>query len=136
MIKAMAHVCFTVTDLDRSLKFYCDGLGLKHAFDFKNEQGRRFGVYLHVGHRSFVELFEGKLAQGALPPSFRHICLEVDDIQETVKTLKARGIQVGDIKMGSDQSWQAWLADPDGNNIELHQYTPKSWQAPALGGEV
>ncbi len=34
--------------------------------------------------------------------------------------------------MGSDHSWQAWLSDPDGNRVELHQYTPESWQTPAL----
>jgi predicted enzyme related to lactoylglutathione lyase len=34
--------------------------------------------------------------------------------------------------LGSDGSWQAWLADPDGNRIELHMYTPESKQAPHL----
>jgi hypothetical protein len=31
-----------------------------------------------------------------------------------------------------DHSWQAWITDPDGNKIELHDYTPESWQAPFL----
>ena len=35
--------------------------------------------------------------------------------------------------LGADHSWQAWLADPDGNRIELHQYTPESKQTPWLG---
>jgi hypothetical protein len=30
--------------------------------------------------------------------------------------------------MGHDQSWQAWLADPNGITIELHEYTDKSSQ--------
>ena len=47
--------------------------------------------------------------------------------------LRARGVEVSDPKLGSDQSWQAWLADPDGNRIELHGYTPDSHQAPSLG---
>jgi hypothetical protein len=39
---------------------------------------------------------------------------------------------VGEVSLGSDQSWQAWLADPDGNRIELHAYTPESKQLRAL----
>ena len=44
-----------------------------------------------------------------------------------------RGVEVSDPKLGSDRSWQAWLADPDGTRIELHGYTPDSSQAPSLG---
>ena len=42
------------------------------------------------------------------------------------------GVTVTDKKLGSDNSWQAWLSDPDGNRIELHQYTAQSLQTPSL----
>ena len=132
MITGMAHACFTVSDLERSLAFYRDALGLKPAFDFVNEDGRRFGIYLHLGGRNFVELFEGQLGEPAEGQSYRHICLEVDDIQSTVQTLRERGLEVSDPKLGKDHSWQAWITDPDGNRIELHDYTAESWQAPHL----
>jgi catechol 2,3-dioxygenase-like lactoylglutathione lyase family enzyme len=132
MITNLAHVCFTVSDLERSLAFYRDGLGLTPAFDFRNEDGRRFGLYLHIGGRNFIELFEGQTGERAEGQSFRHICLEVDDIVATVQALCERGFQVSDVKMGKDHSYQAWIADPDGNRIELHQYTAESWQAPSL----
>ena len=129
MITALAHVCFVVRDLDASIAFYRDVLGLTPAFDFINEQGERFGVYLHVGGRSFIELFQGSVDAPAPAQSFQHICLEVDDIERTTATLRARGVEVTPVTMGSDASWQAWLADPDGNRIELHGYTPESKQA-------
>jgi catechol 2,3-dioxygenase-like lactoylglutathione lyase family enzyme len=132
MITGIAHACFTVSDLERSIQFYRDGMGLTPAFDFTDENGRRFGLYLHAGGRNFIELFEGKLGERAVGQSFRHVCLEVDDIEATVRALRERGIEVSDPKLGKDQSWQAWIADPDGNRFELHQYTPESWQAPAL----
>lgn len=131
MITYLAHACFTVSDLDRSLAFYRDQLGLTQAFEF-NRDGRRVGVYLHVGGRNFIELFEGKLGDKAEGQSYRHICLEVDDIEATVTTLRERGVDVSDVKLGGDQSHQAWVTDPDGNRIELHGYTPESWQAPWL----
>jgi catechol 2,3-dioxygenase-like lactoylglutathione lyase family enzyme len=132
MITGLAHACFTVSDLERSLEFYVDGLGLTPAFDFVDETGRRFGLYLHLGGRNFVELFQGKLGERADGQSYRHICLEVDDIKATVAEMRGRGIEVSKIKTGKDHSYQAWITDPDGNRIELHHYTPESWQAPHL----
>jgi glyoxylase I family protein len=132
MITGLAHACFTVVDLDRAISFYRDGLGLKEAFDFVDDNNRRYGVYLHVGGRNFIELFEGKLDERAVKQSYQHICLEVDDIEATVAVLQDRGIEVSPIKMGRDHAYQAWITDPDGNRIELHHYTPESWQTPHL----
>lgn len=133
MITGIAHICFRVSELERSIAFYCDELGLQPAFDFRDEAGRRFGVYLHAGARTYVELFEGQIGEPAEGQSYRHVCLEVDDIQATVEALRDRGVEVTDPKLGNDHTWQAWLADPDGNRLELHQYTPQSWQVPSLG---
>lgn len=132
MITGLAHICFTVSDLDRAIAFYRDGLGLKEAFDFINENGKRFGVYLHVGGRNFIELFVGELGERVDKQSYRHMCLEVDDIETTVEALRVRGVEVSPIKLGSDHSYQAWITDPDGNRIELHHYTPESKQTPHL----
>ncbi|HAU36382.1 MAG TPA: lactoylglutathione lyase [Phycisphaerales bacterium] len=132
MIKGLAHVCFTVSDLAKSEAFYRDRLGLTTAFDFVRDDGTRFGVYLHVGGRCFLELFEGKLSARAEGQPYRHLCLEVDDIEGTVRELRVRGLEVSEPKLGSDQSWQAWISDPDGNRIELHHYTTASKQGPFL----
>lgn len=132
MITGLAHACFTVSDLEQSLTFYRDGLGLKEAFDFVNDDGERYGIYLYLGARNFIELFQGQLDARADKQSYKHICLEVDDIEATVTTLRARGIDVTPIKLGKDHSYQAWITDPDGNRMELHQYTPESWQAASL----
>ena len=132
MITGLAHACFTVEDLDRALVFYSDGLGLKEAFDFINDEGKRYGVYLYLGGRNFIELFSGDLGERAEKQSYKHICLEVDDIETTVVELRDRGIEVSPIKMGKDHSFQAWITDPDGNRIELHHYTPESSQTPHL----
>ena len=132
MIRGFAHICFRVKDLDASLAFYRDSLGLKPAFDFTDENGNRFGVYLHTGGRNFIELFATDVVEVAPNPSYQHFCLEVDDLEATAKELRSKGVDVTEVTMGSDHSWQAWLSDPDGNRIELHQYTPESWQAPSL----
>jgi len=132
MITGLAHICFTVRDLEKAEAFYEGTLGFKHAFDFRNDKGEKFGVYLHVRGRTFIELFKGASGGPREGQSYQHCCLEVDDIRRTLADLRAKGVQVSDPVLGSDQSWQAWLADPDGNRIELHHYTPASWQAPHL----
>ena len=132
MIKSLAHVCFIVPDLDASIAFYRDVLGLKPAFEFRNEKDELFGVYLHVGGRSFIELFKGKVGQRAEAQTYQHLCLEVDDIKAAVAMLRAKGIAVTEMILGSDCAWQAWLKDPDGNAIELHCYTPESKQTKFL----
>ena len=133
MILGLAHVCFTVSDLNRALEFYGDKLGFPVAFEFRRPTGERYGVYLKTGNRTFIELFQGALNARAEKQSYGHICLEVDDVARTVAELRAKGLELTEPMLGKDQSWQAWLADPDGNRIELHGYTPQSWQTPHLG---
>jgi catechol 2,3-dioxygenase-like lactoylglutathione lyase family enzyme len=128
MIKGIAHVCFVVRDLDASLAFYRDALGLRQAFEFRNAAGARTGVYLHAGERTFIELFVGQPAPAPAAASFRHICIEVDDVAGAVGRLREKGVATDEPKLGADQSWQAWLSDPDGNRIELHGYTKQSAQ--------
>jgi catechol 2,3-dioxygenase-like lactoylglutathione lyase family enzyme len=134
MIKGLAHVCFTTADLAAAEAFYIQKLGMRHAFDFVRDSGQKYGTYLHVGERTFLELFTGELAERAEGQTYRHLCLEVDDVHRTIQELRAKGVQVGEPKMGRDKSWQAWLTDLDGNRIELHGYTPDSQQAPWLKG--
>mgnify|MGYP003593610291 CR=1 FL=1 len=132
MVVGIAHVCFTSKNLDASIAFYCDVLGLKQSFEFINDEGKRFGVYIAAGGRSFIELFEGQYQEAPDVNSYRHICLEVEDLPGLVSRLRAQGVEVTDPFLAMDQTWQAWLSDPDGNRIELHAYTSKSWQVPFL----
>ncbi len=127
------HLLYFALNLNQSIRFYCGKLGLKQAFDFVNDQGKRFGVYIHVGDRTFIELFQGEIGAAAAP-AYRHFCLEVDHLEMTVAGLRTADIEVSEPKLGGDGSWQAWLADPDGNRIELHQYMPGSKQSKALEG--
>jgi catechol 2,3-dioxygenase-like lactoylglutathione lyase family enzyme len=132
MIRNLAHLCFIVRDLDASIRFYCEQLGLKLAFVRTNPAGQRYGAYIFVGARNFLELFTGDVPKDIAPGRYQHVCFEVDDMPGTVQKLRAAGVEVSEPKVGMDRSLQAWLSDPDGNKIELHQYTAESLQAPAL----
>jgi catechol 2,3-dioxygenase-like lactoylglutathione lyase family enzyme len=77
-------------------------VGLAPGFDFINDQGERFGVYLHLADRSFLELFQGEADKPAAGQSYRHFCLEMDDLEAEVARLRAAGVQVTDPHLGSD----------------------------------
>jgi lactoylglutathione lyase len=129
MIKGLAHLCFVVEDLASAEAFYNDVLGFETAFDFVSDEGRRFGVYLKISGRNFIELFEGKGARPGEGLGYHHLCLETDDIEATVRQLREKGVEVSEPKfMEADGSFQAWFADSEGNKIELHQYTAESKQ--------
>lgn len=126
MVTGIAHICIRVADLERTRRFYCEGLGLKKVFDFKRD-GKVLGFYLGAGPSNYLEFFEEKVAPVQESP-IAHLCLEVDSIDATNAKMAAAGYQVGEKILGADHSYQAWLTDPDGIRIELHEYTADSCQ--------
>ena len=132
MITRIGHLAFGITDLDASLDFYVRQLGLTEAFRLHKDDGALWIVYLLVGGGTFIELFPGATV-GPLSGSYRHLCLEVDDMTATLAELRARGMAIdGEAKQGQDHNWQYWLTDPDGNRIELMQLSPESPQSAAI----
>ena len=124
MIRQLAHVCITASDLAEVERFYCDVLGLEVIFTFIR-QGERHGFYLGCGGTTFIEVFKGTPAGDG---SIRHFCLEVDDIDAAIVRCERHGVSCKPRKQGADQSWQTWIDAPDGIRIELHHYTETSSQ--------
>ncbi|MBN2739181.1 MAG: VOC family protein [Spirochaetales bacterium] len=127
MKTALAHVCIKVKNLEETLKFYQDILGFRKVFDFTHK-GRLHGFYLEIGQRQFLECFDERSGGNPAISPLSHICLETDDIDSMKQRLEAHGIEVSEKKLGGDQTYQVWFKDPDGIDIEFHQYTDKSSQ--------
>ena len=137
MIRQLAHLNFVTNDLSPIIDFYVNKLGLSVRFTLDNDKGQPFGYYFGCGNTTFLEFFDqamaaevwgGKVEELNIGTRYRHFCLEVTGLDEYCETLKTKGVQVGPISMGMDNSRQAWIADPDGNAIELMEYGPKSLQ--------
>lgn len=127
MIKDIAHICIAARNLAETERFYCEGLGLKKAFNFI-QSGRVIGFYLEVGNGRFIEVFERNPLEVSPRHPILHLCLEVEDMDAVRAHLIASGIEATEKKLGSDRSWQIWATDPGGVRIEFHQYTPQSHQ--------
>lgn len=132
MITGIGHVAFRVKDLEESIRFYTEFLGLKETFRLLHDSGEPWLVYLQINANTFIELFpEGKdkVPVTADSTGFMHLCLQVDNIFATIDTLRQRGLECSDApKKGKDGNWQYWIKDPDGNDIELMQIMPDSLQ--------
>lgn len=126
MIKQLAHACIMSSNLAATKTFYCDRLGLKKTFDFIKD-GELYGFYLELGNGTFLEVF-AESAEDRRPSRIRHLCFEVEDIDRAVQVLDEKSVEHTKKKLGGDYTWQVWIKDPDGIDIEFHQYTEKASQ--------
>ncbi len=126
MITRFAHVCLNVKDIQKTIDFYNKTIGLPVEFTFLKD-GRIIGVYFNTGGMNFIEAFENKNVE-VVNTGLVHFCLETDNIDATIEEFASKGIPCTPKKFGCDRSWQTWIQDPDGNKIEIHEYTKESAQ--------
>lgn len=144
----MHHTSFTVSDMDRSLRFYRDLLGMEVLVDQTPNAdylGRIVGyeglrlhtVFLCVpGHPECrLELNEYLNHQGPTGdlatnrPGSAHVAFVVDDIQGFYQELIAHGVRFKSppvpITAGTNRgAFAAYFADPDGIPLEVMQPAP------------
>lgn len=126
-VKQIAHVCIFAHDLEKTRAFYEDVLGLDIQFNFLRD-GRIFGFYLNCGGRSHVEVFQKDDSAYADTNQITHFCLEVESIDAAIAHVQSKGVEITQKKYACDDTWQAWIRDPNGVRIELFEYTAKSAQ--------
>lgn len=134
MVTGLAHLAFTTKDMEATLAFY-EKIGVKRAFNLKGEDGVPWIEYLKVADGQFIEFFYAKPGfEGGhrRDANFAHLCLQVDNAQETVKQFQAAGVTIRSMpSVGKDTNTQFWVDDPDGNPIEFMEMNPASPQANA-----
>lgn len=136
MIKQLAHLCVFTHQFNAMIVFYRDTLGLPVAFTLDAPDGTPFGYYFACGESTFIELFDREKASKVWGGSsdiirgnhMAHFCFQMTDMVKYRELLVSKGIAVSEITMGMDHSYQCWIKDPDGNDIELMEYTDASLQ--------
>lgn len=147
LITGITHCSFFCHDYEKMLSFYRDTLELEQLFTLRNPDGTPWLAYLKVTDRQYIELFNedyaGDNEWGKY--SFSHVSLIVEDMFEATRTLERKGVLItrgpkansdvlrvpyisADYGPGACGSRTAWVQDPEGNEIELMQYTPVSMQ--------
>jgi lactoylglutathione lyase len=126
------HTMVRVRDLDASLRFYCDGLGLREVRRTENAQGRFTLVFLSAVESPDAEIeltynwpaedVQGE-DSGGMPSlgsarNFGHLAFRVDDIYATCAHLQAMGVT---INRPPRDGHMAFVRSPDLISIELLQ---------------
>lgn len=115
------HTMVRVKDIDASLAFYCDGLGLNEIRRVDNERGKFTLVFLAApGDESAqVELtYNWDSEDYGEGRNFGHIAYAVDDIYATCARLKQAGVT---INRPPRDGHMAFVRSPDNISIELLQ---------------
>lgn len=115
------HTMVRVTDIDASLRFYCDALGLQEVRRMSHEKGRFTLVFLAApGDESAqVELtYNWDPEEYTGGRNFGHLAYEVDDIYATCQRLLDHGVT---INRPPRDGHMAFVRSPDNISIELLQ---------------
>jgi len=121
------HVVLRITDLERSLAFYCEVLGCTLA-----RRRDELGLYHLQAGRSMIDLLpvDGELgrrggpAPAATGRNMDHLCLRVEpfDVEAIRAHLARHGIDPGEVaeRFGAEGTGPSlYLNDPDGNVVEI-----------------
>lgn len=115
------HLVLEVKDVERSLTFYCDVLGLKAERLTEFREGHAPFVSLRVG-QSLIDLFPSESPIDG--PN--HFCLAFQDPIETIlDTLRQGGLSptTPDRRFGAEgMGLSVYVDDPDGHTVEIRTY--------------
>jgi catechol 2,3-dioxygenase-like lactoylglutathione lyase family enzyme len=146
MLLGLHHVAISTPDIERLLGFYRDQLGLPVALDqswrrgvaladtvlgLEGSAGRQ--VLLRLGN-AYLELFQfssplpraGDPDRPVCDHGFTHVCVDVDDVDNTYERLLAAGVPFHsppqDLFPGVRTCYGR---DPDGNVVEIQQLSER-----------
>jgi glyoxylase I family protein len=125
VIETLHHVSVSVTDLERARRFYREVLGLteipRPAFDFP-------GAWFSLGDRELHLLVHTtpRSLRGTtdVDPRDGHLALRVSDYDAMLERLRTHGVEAVASRVNPTPWSQLYLADPDGNMIELNVERP------------
>ena len=123
----LLHTMLRVGNLEESLKFYTEVLGMRLLRQKDYPEGKFTLAFVGYGDESDTAVLELTYNWGVteynLGDAYGHIAIGVDDIYGTCEEIKARGGKVsrepGPMKHGSTVI--AFVQDPDGYKVELIQ---------------
>ena len=117
------HTMVRITNIEKSLDFYCNKLGLKEIRRMQNEKGRYTLIFLGAENSddrySLLELtYNWEPEEYTGGRNFGHLAYSVKNIYETCKKLMDNGVI---INRPPRDGHMAFVRSPDGISIEIIQ---------------
>jgi lactoylglutathione lyase len=122
-VRKLLHTRYRVNDLERTVKFYQDVLGLEEVRRHKSPRGSELVFLKAPGSEELIELCCYP-ASGPVrvQPDLTHLAFEVGSLEEFGRHLARLGLQYSDgPHLNADGGGIAFIDAPDGYEIELMQ---------------
>jgi len=133
----LGHFNLKVGNLQHSIDFYAK-LGFPEFLRLTETDGSPWIAYLRITDELYIELLPGGKGRAGdqSASGLNHLCLTTNDIEATVAELKRLAIPLtapfDPAKRGVDGNRGTWIADPDGNRIEIMEMAPTCVQYEAI----
>jgi len=126
MIKKLLHTRMRVNDIEETIRFYTDALGLKLARRHASPRGAQLAFIQTPNSDEEIELCQMPAAAGAEPvkvqPDLMHLAFQVDDLGAFAAALEKKGVKLTDGPTRiSNGDTIAFIDAPEGYEVELIQ---------------
>ena len=125
MLKNCHHVAIIVSDYEKSREFYVNQLGLAVIRENYRPERGDWKLDLQLGDME-LEIFSAPKAPLRVTNpearGLRHLCFRVDNIEEAVAWLNAKGIETEPVRLDTYSNKKfTFFRDPDDLPLELHE---------------
>ena len=127
MVKKLLHTRYRVADLEKTVAFYKDVLGLKELR--RHTSGRGSQLVFLKAPESEEEIEICKFDQSGpvvVGPDLTHLAFEVDDLEKFARHAEAKGYPLSDGPHPTGTGKIAFIDAPEGYEIELIEHGRKS----------
>jgi lactoylglutathione lyase len=122
-ISKLLHTRYRVNDLERTVKFYREILGLEEVGRHKSPRGSQLVFMKAPASEELIELtYYPASGPVQVQPDLTHLAFEVDDLEAFARELEKKGVKLSDgPTKSSSGSVFAFIDAPEGYEIELIQ---------------
>jgi lactoylglutathione lyase len=123
-IKRILHTRYRVNDLQKTVAFYKDALGLEEVSRHRSSRGSELVFVKAPQSEELIELcyFPGS-GPVQVQPDLTHLAFEVEDMDAFVKEIEAKGYKLSETpSRSSSGNVIAFIDAPEGYEVELIQY--------------
>ncbi len=119
----LLHTRFRVNDLERTVRFYCDILGLAEVRRHKSPRGSELVFLKSAGSQEEIEICYLPGSESVrVQPDLTHLAFEVESLDQFAAHLAAHGLKYSDGPITSSTGTTfAFVDAPEGYEIELIQ---------------